>query len=303
MEEEPKNLPAIIEKSGISTEQAKAIQQHFEDFLKQVDEWSDKAYRINVTDPGQKDLIAEAKKAYTIVRNVRLNAETVRKELKEESLRKGKLIDGIANFVKDRVTPIEEHLYKQVKFVELKEKEDLAKKVQERSQALLQYVTDISIYNLETMTEEAFQNLLNDSKTIFDKKKAEQEELEKKQKEKEEADRIENERIRKENEALKVEQDKKDAEIKKEREAKEALEKIERDRKEADEKAKHLAEQKRQAELAAPDKEKLEAYASAIKSVPVPQNLSTKGALEIVKATEQKLLAISQFVQDSIKQL
>ena len=47
--------------------------------------------------------------------------ETVRKELKEQALREGKAIDGIANVLKALIIPIEEYLKKQEDFVVLKE--------------------------------------------------------------------------------------------------------------------------------------------------------------------------------------
>ena len=42
----------------------------------------------------------------------------VRKELKEESLRKGKAIDGVANIIKFLIEPVEKYLEDQEKFIE-----------------------------------------------------------------------------------------------------------------------------------------------------------------------------------------
>lgn len=302
MEDEPKNLPAIIEKSGIDTQQALEIQTHFEAFLQQIKDWKEKAFAINVTSVDQVFEIAEAKKGYKIVRGVRLNAEAIRKELKEDSLRKGKLIDGIAGFVKDMVAPIEEHLEKQAKFAEIKEKEDLEKKVNERSQALLQYVQDISIYNLATMDDEAFTSLLAEKKESFEKKQEEDRKAKEIEDQKKEDERIENERIRNENEKLIEDQKEKDAEIKR-------LEDEKKKRDEDDEKErlrlKKIEDDKLKSEhdaKMAPDKDKLTVFAESIKNIQVPGELSN-AALEIVKVAQGKLLTISQEVRDKIKTL
>lgn len=312
-EEKQVNLPAIIEKSGIETEQALIIQGHFEKFIEQVKEWGDKAFKINITSLDQKFEIAEANKAYKIVKEVRLNAEAMRKELKEDSLRKGKLIDGIAKFVFEKIEPIEEHLEKQAKFEKLeKERLDIIM-VQERSQELLKWVEDISIFNLATMPEDTFQKLVADSKTLFETRKAEADKLEKERLKKEEDNRIENERIRKENEDLKKQKEIDDKKIEDERKKAEDLQKKEderiakeeqakKDKLEADRIEKERLEKIERDKKNAPDKEKLNLYAESIKNLVAPTGISV-AALEIVKIAEKELLKVAQQIKDSLKLL
>ncbi len=53
----------------------------------------------------------------------RLAIERTRKELKEQSLREGKAIDGIANVLQALIIPIEEYLGQQENFVQIREAE------------------------------------------------------------------------------------------------------------------------------------------------------------------------------------
>ncbi len=306
MEEIKKDLPAIIEESGIETNEAITIRSNFDAFLAEIGGWKEKAYAINITSPEQKSEIAEAKKALKIVSRLRLDMEQRRKDLKNSALRRGQLIDGIAKYGQGLIAPIEDHLEKNAKFVENLEKEALAKKIADRKTALLQYVLDISGYNLEEMSDQTFNELLVLAKTNFENKKLEAEKLEKERKEKEEATRIENERIRLENEKLRIENEKKDAENKKlEDEIKEKkrleTERIERERNEKIEAEAARLKAEKDARMA-PDKDKLFVFAETIKNIVGPQDLSVE-AQAIVKETEKKLLIISQTIKDFIKNL
>lgn len=317
MPEENTNLPvtieSVIQKSGIDTEQAAMIRSQFTEFIKQIDEWKDKAFKINITSPDQVFEIGEAKRAWTVVKNLRLSTEERRKNLKEDSLRKGKLIDGLARFVFDMIEPIEDHLEKQAKWVEQEEKRAQEQLLSERKELLSKYVEDLSPYNLSALSQDGFDALLADRKEAWEKKEAERIAAEKVEADRKEAERIENERIREENTKLKESQDIKDAELLKEKKAREALEKAEQDRKDADAKAKQEADQKaEQDKLAkekaerdaknAPDKEKLTIYADSIKNLVAPTDIS-KAALEIVAIAEAELLKVSQKIKDSIKVL
>ena len=175
--------------------------------------------------------------------------------------------------------PLEEHLEKQEKYAELLEAKRLEEKYSDRVEQLSKYVMDVSLYNLKSMPDDVFANLLSSAKSSYEQKI----ELERKQ----EADRleaeririIENERIRKENEELRLEAEKKEREVElerakqaklleDERKKREAIqemmkrEKEEQDRKERERLAVEEAKRKQEEEakrkaLLAPDKEKL----------------------------------------------
>ncbi len=119
---ESKNqLVVIIENSNLDKTKAKYILDNFQDYFNIADEWERKAKAIVVTDETQVTEMKIARTGRLFLREKRLAVEKARKNLKEQSLREGKAIDGIANVLKALIVPIEEYLEKQEKFVEIKE--------------------------------------------------------------------------------------------------------------------------------------------------------------------------------------
>jgi len=183
------------------------------------------------------------------LRDKRIAIEKARKELKEQALREGKAIDGIANVLKALIVPIEEYLGKQERFVEIQddikrqaliaeaekkaederiEAERIQLLHQERVEILLPYKqwwpTEFNINNFGTLAEDTFNNIISSLKQ--DKADYEKEQ----------------ERIRTENKRLLEEAEEKDRLAKEEKEAHE--------KELAKEKAKADAEkQKQEAEL------------------------------------------------------
>ncbi len=244
-ESEAKAL-AIIQESELSSDEATSLKNALTPFFEQADEWVTKAKTLKVTDESQITEMTEARKARLALKDIRVNLEKKRKELKEESLRKGKAIDGMANILKFLIEPIEEYLEKQEKFVEIRETERKAKLEAERKIALEQLGVDTAFYDLKEMPQATFDQLVaqaEESKRLKDEaeKRAEQERLdrEKKEAEEREAQKIENERLKKEAEA-------REAELKKEREEKAKLEREAKEKAEAEakEKARIEAEKK-----------------------------------------------------------
>jgi hypothetical protein len=305
---ENKELITIIQESGLEKTQGQIILDNFSSFIKEASEWEVKAKAIVIKDISQVKEMADAREARLALKAIRVNAENVRKSLKEKALREGKAIDGIANVIKALIVPLEEHLEKQEKFAENLEIERKAKVEAQRSFELQKYVEDITLYNFKDMSDEAFTNLVGTLKLAFQAKeevikKAEQDRIEKEKLEAEERkkQRLENIKLKAEAEAREKElakerakQEKKlEAErlkTKKEAEAREKVEAELKAKKEAYEKAKKEAEQKLQAEKLAkleaekkaelaPDREKLIAYAVELGTLEVPK-LQTKEAKE-----------------------
>jgi hypothetical protein len=126
---------------------------------------------IVVTDVSQTDLMNKARESRLSLKNIRVEVEKTRISLKEQSLREGKAIDGMANIIKALIIPVEEHLEKQEKFAELKEQKRLADKYAERIEKLSVLVDDITLYNVKEMSDEAFENLIIASKEAREAKK------------------------------------------------------------------------------------------------------------------------------------
>lgn len=267
------------------------------------------ASALVVTEESQTDLMREARTKRLALKAVRVEVENTRKSLKEQSLREGKAIDGMANIIKALIVPVEEHLEGQEKFAELRQAERAAKKHAERVEQLSQYVADVSLYSLRDMSDEAFTTLLAGSKEAFTAQKEAEA--------KAEADRIaaakaaadEQERIRQENVRLKAEAEEQEEKLKAERKIAED-ERLKREELEAEQRAKTLAEAKAKADaeetarkaLLAPDKDKLLAFADMIAGLEMPSVASVQ-AVKLASEAHDYLSRISQNLRNKAEAL
>ncbi len=113
-------LQVIVRESNLEATKAQSILDQFQDYFKIAAEWEVKAKTIVVTDPSQKAEMKMAREARLFLKEKRVAVEAARKNLKEQALREGKAIDGIANILKALIVPIEEYLESQEKFVEIR---------------------------------------------------------------------------------------------------------------------------------------------------------------------------------------
>jgi hypothetical protein len=114
-------LQVLVDESGLETTKAKLLLDKFSDYFEIASEWEKKAKSIIVTDESQTEDMELAKTGRLFLKEKRIALEKTRKSLKEQSLREGKAIDGIANVLKSVIVPTEEYLKKQENFVALKE--------------------------------------------------------------------------------------------------------------------------------------------------------------------------------------
>jgi len=114
------SLATIVKESGLEISKAKYILDNFQNYFEIADEWSKKAKALVVTDESQMAEMQMARVGRLFLREKRIAIEKSRKELKEQALREGKAIDGIANVLKALIVPIEEHLGKQERFIEIR---------------------------------------------------------------------------------------------------------------------------------------------------------------------------------------
>ncbi len=99
-------LEVIVKESGLEQSKAKYILENFQDYFKIAEEWEQKAKTIIVTDVSQVTEMEMAKVGRKFLSKKRIDVENSRKKLKEQSLREGKAIDGIANVLKALIIPI-----------------------------------------------------------------------------------------------------------------------------------------------------------------------------------------------------
>jgi len=332
-----KQLAIVAKKMGLQENKIQDLLSNFTNDFNNAKELTDGALKIVVTSESQTKTMSKARGIRIALKNIRANTERTRKRLKEQSLREGRAIDGLANVIKALIIPIEEHLKEQEKFLELKEEKRLRDRNEDRRNKLVLYVGEgnMSFYNLEHMTDEAFENLLATSKTSHEakveaEKKAEADKLAQEEKDLEERKkiRLENEQLKKEaeekekkleierkaNEAkLEAEQKKNEAKLKveqkkrEETEAKLEAEKETQRKKERDERMAKEAKIKAEAEakqkaLLAPDKVKLIEFAGLIEKVTAPHVASREAGL-IVNEAVKRLSEISGFVSEKAKTL
>src|ERR1039457_5062030 len=108
-------IEKVIEGSRLEKTKSQYIFEQFAGFFHAAKEWEIKAREIVITDESETSKMKQAREARLALKDIRVNAEKVRVSLKEQSLREGKAIDGVANVIKALIVPIEEYLEKQEK--------------------------------------------------------------------------------------------------------------------------------------------------------------------------------------------
>lgn len=175
-------LQVVIDQNGLEQETRIALKNAFDPFYNQAKEWQEKALALTVTREDQIQEMTDAREARLALKGIRVSVEKKRKELKEDSLRKGKAIDSIAGVLKDLIEPIEDLLEKQEKFVEIREAERKAELKIKRTNELLQFkwegiaLVNPDFYNLEEMDEDQYQAVVAATEYTLKKK---QEDLQK----------------------------------------------------------------------------------------------------------------------------
>jgi len=194
MKSEKSEMLELVKGINLSVEQQAMILKFFGETYTLSREWEKKAKKIVVTHEDDTIMMSRARQGRLELREHRIAVERIRVELKERSLREGQAIQKIANYLKDLITPLEQHLDKQEKWIQYRD-------------------AAIEKKRLEAEAEK-------------ERLRLEQEERD--QEIQREKDRKESERIRKENEKLRMEQEKKDREL---REAQDKINQAEREKK------------------------------------------------------------------------
>jgi hypothetical protein len=204
-------LAKIVQESGLEKSKAQVLLDNFSNYFKLAAEWEVKAKTLVITDVSQKAEMKMAREGRLFLKSKRLEVEKTRKTLKEQSLREGKAIDGIANVLKAVIEPIENYLDEQEKFAEYKEQEKKLALKTARIAALAPYAVDITAFSdLGEMAQETFDSLLMTSKGMYEVKMEAVRKMEADKIAKEEADAKERQRIQLENERLRKEAEEKD---------------------------------------------------------------------------------------------
>ena len=189
-------IDAIVNAGLIEKTKGDYIKEKFQDFTQAIEEWSEKANAIVVTEETQKELLAEGSEGRLLLKAKRIEVEKTRKSLKEQSLSEGRLIDSVAKYLTGLIEPAEKHLELQEKFIEIQEQNKRIQLKSDRTELLQPYkdVIDPNSIQLDLITDEAFTTILNGAKFSQDNKKAEALRVEQERKETERKQKLYEER-------------------------------------------------------------------------------------------------------------
>jgi hypothetical protein len=310
-------LVEIIQKSSVEKPTADILQNSFAPLFDKAKAWADEAKEIVVTDSEQKDLMIKAREIRLSLKDIRVTADKKRKELKEDSLRYGKAVQGVYNVIEFLIAPIEKHLENQERFVERQEEKKrlLIKEAREEECRIYSEFIPAGL-DFGFMTETDYQRLLTGfkvqqqlkedaiKKEAEEKAAAEQKRLEEQQK------------IKEENERLKKEAEEKEKVLAEERAAlkaeREAREKAEQEKKDAEAKIlqeKEIEEKRIKAEKEAarkannaPDREKIVKFISDLSLIQYP-DVKSADANKIIDFARAEIGKISAQLSNKIAQL
>lgn len=306
-------LMVAAKESGLEPTKVEGLLLKFSEPFNHARQAIEMSKDITVTSESQVDEIEQARVARLELKNIRVGVENTRKELKEQSLREGKAIDGMANIIKAMIVPVEEHLEAQEKFAERLAAERKARKIAERTTKLSAYVADVSMYKFEDLGDEAFERLVTEVKAAKEAADeaarkareaalAEEERVEAERLAKERAQAKEAERMRKQNEALKAKAAAERAKAEAERKAREKLEAEKRAKEDAEAKAQAESDAAERQRLLAPDKEKLLAFADELDGMKLPL-VEDGGARKVLDETKDFLVRISKNLRQKAEEL
>ena len=194
-------LVQVIEGSGLEVATANYIKEQFIPFFDKAIEWRQKAEALVVTDISQTREMKMAREARLALKEIRVSADKTRKQLKEDSLRYGKAVQGVYNLIEYLIAPIEKHLQEQEDFVVIQEVKRKAEIKASREVELQPFAEFVPFgLNLGEMSEEDYVKTLNGAKLQLQAKIEAEQKAEAERIAREKAEAEERERIRIENE-------------------------------------------------------------------------------------------------------
>jgi colicin import membrane protein len=316
-------IQKIVNESGLSNTLADNLVHAFGPPFAEASAIVAESRQIHVTDATQLTEMKSARTARHKLREIRTAAEKQRKAMKEDSLRMGKAIDNVAKTIALLTEPEEARLEECEKFAERAEAARKASLKAAREQLLRPFNIDTGFYDLGSMPEATFANLLESTRIAHEAKiaaakKAEDERLAAEQARRDEEARIraENERLRAEREAqekaaqaerakaeaerkaieakhaaerkaaddkARAEREAAEAKLRAEREAREKLEREQREREQAEAQRKAAEARAAKKAAAAPDAEKLRAWGRMVKALPPMAMATAEGTAAVMR--------------------
>lgn len=281
--------------AGLDLTAKNSLELAFAGFFEQAAKWKEQAAAI--TDPKL------ARTARLELKNLRVAAEKKRKELKEDSLRMGRAIDGANNVFLALVVPIEKSLEDIEKAEERRIAEELRQRTEARTAELRPFIDPaLPFPAVGAMTEEQFQATLADAKLLHEMKLEAARKAEAERIEREAAEARERLRIAEENKRLKEEAEARERQMQAEREAAAAKQ---REIEEAARKERERLEAERAAAEAKARKEREEAEAKAraerekLEAVAAEERRKAEAAARAEREAREKAEAEAKALRDA----
>ena len=224
-------------------------------------------------------------------KTIRVEIEKHRKEMGDYHLRKTQKINGDAKKLKDIIEGYEKNLLEIEEYTE-RQQRILA---QERTEKMVAVEGTIAGINFAEMTEGQFADILKGASLVFAAVKEDARKMEETRIAREKADKDEQDRIRLENEHLK-------SKANEERITREKLEAGIAAQKKASDKELSRQETERKKAVAAPDRDKIMAFADLVKGLSM-DNLTTESGKTIQADIVAKVAAFSKWIANKTTQL
>lgn len=171
---EENKLSVILNESGLEKSKSQILLEKFQDYFKIASEWERKTKELVINDISQIAEMKMCREAYKVMKDKVVDVEKTRKELKESSLREGQTIDSIAKILKNLIEPIRDELKAKSEYKERKEAELKEQIKQDRLTKLTPFNIAIDSNLIGNMTEEMFNSYFNGVEKDFkDKQEAE----------------------------------------------------------------------------------------------------------------------------------
>ena len=272
---------------GLEQDKAQEVESVFAPVIAERDNLLE-AYNQIVFAPICEESIKQARTLRLQFVKIRTNTDKIHKVTKAFYLAGGRFVDAWKNRNVTVIEQMEEKLFEIENHYENLERERIAALKQQRFAELAAVCDSPELYQVELMTDEAFANLIEGQKLVRESRIAAAKKAEEDRLAAIEAERIENERIRKENERLQAEAEAKEKQLEEERKAAAAKLKAEQDAAEA---ARLKAQAEAEAERKAAEQKAAKERAEADAKLRVEQEAAAKLRAELAAKEAAELKA------------
>lgn len=174
-------LTVIIKETGLNQAKTDIILKQLGGFYNIARQVIEDNKDIKVDNVDDLEGMKKAREARLKLKDIRVEADKVRAQLKEDSLRESKAVQGVYNVIEALIKPAEDYLLEQEKFAERIEAEKNMRIESERALLLSKYTDDVEIISLhpDKLSNDSFEKLLETYKIAHTERIKEEERIKK----------------------------------------------------------------------------------------------------------------------------